>query len=149
MLEEENYSTMPIFEMTSDDQNTRYDDATVSSSLLESSELSDRLLQDNSTSIDDNSNSTTGEATFAPTTVTPAETEAPGGKNNNKNIGLNNQAYSPDFATLVLVLVVVALIFGLWRWCRYLKIRREQYQLQVTSARADTVLGDMQVSTHE
>ena len=123
------------------DFNAMYNDDTASSIL---SLLTNRLLQDdegNATSVptnDGNDNSTFDAPTEAPTSPPIPTNDGSTGSNSLLN-------YNPSFGMLVLLLVLALLLVLCWNWCRYLKIRREQYQLQITSARADTVLGDMQV----
>jgi hypothetical protein len=58
----------------------------------------------------------------------------------------NENGDARNFGIVVLAAISFVLLLAGWRSFHYWKIRREQYQLQVQSARADSVLGDMQVS---
>ena len=60
-----------------------------------------------------------------------------------ENVG-EEEARGMGFIFLAAFIVVV--LFVAWRSFKIWQARRERYNLQVQSARADTVLGDMQVS---
>mmetsp|Transcript_133809 Transcript_133809/g.198996 ORF Transcript_133809/g.198996 Transcript_133809/m.198996 type:complete len:125 (-) Transcript_133809:95-469(-) len=57
----------------------------------------------------------------------------------------NENTAGRSFGMIVLAAIALVLFVAGWRSFQYWRIRREQYELQVQSARADSVLGDMQM----
>lgn len=73
--------------------------------------------------------------------TSPPETEPPKTDVNDIIGGDGPQSMGIIF----LAAFIVVVLFLAWRMFRIWRARRERYMLQVQSARADTVLGDMQV----
>jgi hypothetical protein len=92
----------------------------------------DRLLQDGG-------NETVG-------TDEPTGTSPPFNDQNEDNTSIIDDEGVQSFGIIFLAAFVVILLFVAWRFFKVWKVRRERYQLQMQSSRADAVLGDMQVS---
>ena len=73
-------------------------------------------------------------------TDVPAATTAPDGTDD----FVGNEGRE-GMGIILLAVIVVIFLFVAWRSFKYWSARRERHLLQVQSARADTVLGDMQV----
>ena len=74
------------------------------------------------------------------TTDTPGQSPSSGGGN-----GVVGDEGPRGLGIILLAVVIVVALFVGWRSIKMWQARRERHALQVQSARADTVLGDMQV----